>query len=173
MNNEPETIKICIIGDSNSGKTALLDRYINKTYKDPYSLTVGVDYMTDIYSLGNKKIRSQIYDFSGIDKFRDVIISYIKKINGFILSYDISNRISFERLDYWYGLIKQYAPNNPQFLLVGNKLDLDYIRKVSSIEGHKKAQDFNAPFIEVSAKDDLNINVAFETLIKTVYSEKL
>ena len=47
------------------------------------------------------------------------------------------------------------------FILVGNKRDLEEKRKVKESEGREFAEDNNMLFIETSAKDNFNITDLF------------
>lgn len=51
---------------------------------------------------------------------------------------------------------------------MGNKCDLSAERKVDTSEGKKLAADYNIPFLEVSAKENLLINEVFQTLGKGI-----
>lgn len=58
-------------------------------------------------------------------------------------------------------------------LLVGNKIDLVETREVKREEGAAFAQDNNIAFIETSAMNASNVDLAFERIIsgKFVYKE--
>ena len=66
--------------------------------------------------------------------------------------------------------ILEANPNSDvPMILVGNKLDLEDERVVTKKEGEQQANAFNCiGFVEVSAKDDIGVSGAFETLIRTV-----
>uniref|UniRef100_A0A2M4C2Y9 Putative ras-related protein rap-2c n=1 Tax=Anopheles marajoara TaxID=58244 RepID=A0A2M4C2Y9_9DIPT len=51
-------------------------------------------------------------------------------------------------------------------LLVANKLDLDCQREVSTAEGSALAEQWDCPFIEASAKDRINVNEVFATVVR-------
>ena len=53
-----------------------------------------------------------------------------------------------------------------QIVLIGNKLDLDYDRKVTYDEGSKLALDNNFHFKETSCVDNINVNKVFQTIIE-------
>jgi GTPase SAR1 family protein len=57
-------------------------------------------------------------------------------------------------------------------MLVGNKSDLTQERRVDVSEGRELAQQYNIPFMEVSAKENINISEVFMTLGKGI-KEKL
>jgi Ras-related protein Rab-7A len=60
------------------------------------------------------------------------------------------------------------APNDPDsfpFLVIGNKVDMQDNRKVSTLDGKKfSSQNGNMLFYECSAKNNFNVDQAFRDL---------
>ena len=67
--------------------------------------------------------------------------------------------------------IENYAQKNVNVLLIGNKNDLRDDRKVSYKEGENFAAENKMRFIETSAKEALNITLAFRTLALDVMAK--
>ncbi|MHA1762762.1 MAG: Rab family GTPase, partial [Promethearchaeota archaeon] len=86
-----ETIKIVIFGDSGTGKTSLMYRYMTNHFIEDIRLTIGVDFHVKIMKIGNKEIKLQIWDFGGEVRFRFLFPSYILGASGGIFMYDITN----------------------------------------------------------------------------------
>ena len=93
---------------------------------------------------------------------------YYKGKNGIVVVYDITNRQSFDDINFWLNEIKEKANKNTVLLLVGNKCDLEDERKVSFQEGKDFADNNGIKFIETSAKTNQNVDEAFEILIDEV-----
>ena len=93
---------------------------------------------------------------------------YYKGKNGILVVYDITNRQSFDDINFWLNEIKEKANKNTVLLLVGNKCDLEDERKVSFQEGKDFADNNGIKFIETSAKTNQNVDEAFEILIDEV-----
>ena len=88
-----------------------------------------------------------------------------------ILMYDITDRTTFDAIDNWVSEAKKYTSANIPMILVGNKSDEE--RKVSFEEGEEIASKYEMAFIEVSVKDNINVEKTFELLTKgMLYSEK-
>ena len=68
----------------------------------------------------------------------------------------------------WLNEIDRYATQNVNKLLVGNKLDLDDKRAVSTEEAEAFAKERGIPFLETSAKDDKNVDAAFMRMAKEI-----
>ena len=154
------------------GKSCFLSKYTVKTFPETYATTIGVDYIFKTLTLKNgKTIKLQIWDTAGQERFRSITKNYYKKANGIILIYDITNKKSYKNIREWINQIKEEAVSNVIIYLVGNKIDLEKERKVKTEEGEKLAEEYNCPFKETSAKEDININETFEDLVEIIDEE--
>ena len=175
-------IKLCIIGDSSVGKSNFLFKFIEGQFSPLHVATIGFDYKSRIITLPNfkKKIKLQIWDTAGQEKYMSMNKSLFQRVQGIILMYDITNRETFERLHIWLNLIKQMTNEIP-IILTGNKLDLedneDHGRIVEYSEGEDFAKENEIDFYEVSAVSGENIDIIFtsiaEKVIKNLKSERL
>ncbi len=77
--------------------------------------------------------------------------------------YDVTRKETFERVDYWYNDTKSEIGEIP-FVLIGNKIDLEDKRQVSTEDGEKKAAELKCSFIETSAKENINVQDTFKIL---------
>lgn len=123
------------------------------------------------------------------EEYKCIAQQWVKKKQGFILVYSLTDDVSFGHLKAFHDLIKEeYAENvedspggkPPPIVLVGNKLDLERQRKVPHAQGLALANQWGAKFFEVrcvvlrfllvhtllSAKTSENIENAFHTLIR-------
>lgn len=57
--------------------------------------------------------------------------------------------------------IDTHAPSDVSRVLMATKCDLNFERQVSTEEGAAVARKYGIPFIEVSAKSDLNVKEGF------------
>ena len=115
-----------------------------------------------------KKVKLQIWDTAGQERFKNITASYYRGGNGILLIYDITDRESFQSLDCWLIEIEKNANKNVKIILIGNNCDLEDKREVSYQEGKDFAQKNNMLFFEVSAKNNTNINEAFESLVEEI-----
>ena len=99
----------------------------------------------------------------GQERLKDSIGRVIKKTDGIVLVYDITNRESFENINSWIIEIKK-SENNKKILLIGNNCELEDKRQVSYEEGEELAKSNNILFIETSPKNNENVTEAFELL---------
>ena len=97
----------------------------------------------------------------------------IKKHNSCMIIYSVTSRRSFDEIDTWIKrtMISKELEKLSDFpvVLVGNQIDLREEREVSNEEGKERALNYGIPFIETSAKDDINIHEAFHLLFDKFY----
>ena len=165
-----EEVKIITLGNSSVGKTSFIIKYIDNKFIEFHLTTLGVDFKQKKIKLKNgKDVHLRIFDTAGQERFKSVSASFIKKVDGVILVYDISNLGSFESINNWIKNIKDIGKEKLPVILVGNKCDLPPDkRKVSLEDGEKKANEFNIPFYETSCLNGINIKEVFETLIENI-----
>ena len=165
-------LKILILGESNVGKTCLLSRFIDDTFTLNHISTFGIEFKTKIINLNDKIIKYQIWDTSGLERFRRVTESYYKNVNGIIIVYDITDQKSFKSINKW--IIKQInnnAKNDIVKVLVGNKTDKED-RVISKEEGENLAKDLGMKFFETSAKQNNNIKQLFDYFNQVFFPKK-
>lgn len=153
-------IKLLILGDSNVGKSSLLIRFSEGKFS-PYLMgNAGIDVKTKYIDLQNKRVKLEIWDTAGHERFRAITGQYYKGAMGIILVYDVSERKSFENVGEWMEQIdKETEDGLVAKLLVGNKIDLD--RSVTKEEGEQLSEKYKVPFLETSAKDASNVEESF------------
>lgn len=165
-------LKILIIGDSNVGKSCLLSRFIDNTFTKNHITTFGIEFKTKIVNFNDNFIKYQIWDTSGLERFRRVTESYYKNVNGIIIVYDITDQNSFNSVNKW--IIKQIndnVKNDIVKILVGNKKD-KADRVISKEEGENLAKNLGMNFFETSAKQNYNINELFNLFNRIFFPKK-
>ena len=160
-----EKIKIMLLGDSSVGKSSILRKYCKNEFLGKYITTIGIDFQIKNLTIDNKKIKVQIWDTAGEERYKVVTKSYFNSSNGFIIIYDITNRESFCNVNNWIEQISTLVGNNVKCILFGNKNDWKHKRNVEAKEGIELAKKFNYKFYETSAKDGNNIEEGFTSLI--------
>ena len=106
----------------------------------------------------------QIWDTAGQERFKNIIASYYRGAHGILLIYDVTDKDSFKNLSNWLIEIEKNASKNVLKVLIGNKVDLEDKRVITYNQGKEFADTYGLKYIETSAKKNLNVNEAFETL---------
>ena len=153
-------IKFALLGDSNVGKTNMIIRFIDNVFSLNTPSTIGYDCKTKIITIDKKKVKVNLWDTAGQEKYLSINKSFFQKIDGVMLVYDITKLESFENVQNWIETIKDYDEKMPA-VLVGNKSDMEEKRIISDEEGKKLAEENNLKFFETSALNGNNIEKAF------------
>jgi len=183
MLDEPEarfTFKIPIVGDYAVGKTSLIHKFVQKKFAKEYKPTLGADIVLKNFSITlddkNYAIHFQFWDIAGQSKWESLRRRYLKGSSAIIIVYDVTRLPSFYNvLGRWKEEVDNYAydaedlrETNPiPVLLIGNKSDLEDIKKISTDKGMEMSKKINAfKFLETSAKEGINVDEAFIFLAK-------
>eukprot|EP01102_Stenamoeba_stenopodia_P010862 TRINITY_DN330_c0_g6_i1.p1 TRINITY_DN330_c0_g6~~TRINITY_DN330_c0_g6_i1.p1 ORF type:complete len:223 (+),score=19.23 TRINITY_DN330_c0_g6_i1:533-1201(+) len=162
-------IKLLLIGDSGVGKTCLLIRFTEDSFRPSFIGTIGIDFRIKTIEYKNCILKLQIWDTAGQEKFRTITSAYYRNAMGILLVYDITSESSFNNVTNWMKNIKEYAPETVCTILVGNKCDSENDRVITADRGEKLASEFGIPFIETSARTRIGVEEAFLTLAKEIF----
>ena len=158
-------LKLIVVGNQGTGKSCILNRFINDTFDENYQATIGLDFQSKNVTVHDQDVRLILYDTAGQERFRSLIPMYIREAQIILLIYDISNKDSFDSIPKWVKEITEVKMSDVIFVLIGNKNDLEEERKVSFEEGKQLAEKNKFIFQEVSAKTGKNIENLFEVQI--------
>ena len=153
--------KLILIGNSGVGKSSILQRYMNKTFEESYKCTIGVDFLMKSVEVKGKKVKLQLWDTAGQEKYKSMVSSYYRGANVALVVFDITSRSSFESLPLW---IENYYKNGPEqknIILIGNKKDMADQRQVTQEEAEEFSETNNMIYFETSAKEGDNVDYVF------------
>ena len=159
------------------GKSSLISQYIKKEFPESPLPTIAIEFTTKILKMRNgDKIKMQIWDTAGQEKYKSITSHHYKKAVGALLVYDVTRRITFDDCMKWYTELKNYTDKECVICIVGNKTDIvqknQKLREVSREEGENFAKKNNTLFYEMSARKYEQINKCFEDLIERIYETK-
>ena len=157
-------LKIILIGDSNVGKTSLVNRYMGYEFLKNHICTINADFKIKSISV-SAEIGAEltIWDTCGQERFRSMTRQYFKDAHGIVLVYDVGEENSFDNLNGWMKEIKNNSNLDPVIILVANKIDLED-RKVTKEKGMKYAEKNGLMYVETSSKEGINVDSPFEKL---------
>ena len=171
--NKYEKIKIITLGNSTVGKTTFISTFTEDYYSDTYNQTVGIDSVMKKITLSNGKTYSVVFwDTAGQERHKSISLNYIKKAEGIILMYDITDKKTFEAIPKWMEDIEENKGNDFPIILLGNKIDLSEKREVSKENGEELAKKFGIKFYETSNKDGKKVKEIGLELINKIAETK-
>ncbi len=159
------TFKILLLGDASVGKTSFTKRYCYNIFNPSERLTIGVDFHVKTIELNNTRIKLQIWDVGGEERFRFLLPTYCLGSNAAFLLYDITRPSTLDNISEWMTIVRQKGGPIP-IMLVGSKIDLsESAREVPREYGIQIAEKNKmASFVEISAKENINVDEAFKVL---------
>eukprot|EP00058_Branchiostoma_floridae_P008161 XP_002593649.1 hypothetical protein BRAFLDRAFT_288434 [Branchiostoma floridae] len=160
-------LQVVMVGESSVGKTCIINRFTEDKYEDPIS-TVGIDFKIRIFEMYGKRIRLQIWDTAGHEKFNTITTQYYHRADGVLLVYDITREHTFVSIPKWLNQVDVYASHDVERYLLGNKCDQEVLREVPRERAEKFAVEYNINFVEVSAKTNTGIEHAFRDLVESI-----
>ncbi|MHA1148593.1 MAG: Rab family GTPase [Promethearchaeota archaeon] len=161
--------KFVITGDGAVGKTSLVRRFIENKFDKDYKSTIGLNIVSHSFELLGNQITASLWDVGGQEHFSRFRQTYYLGTQAAFIVFDLTNRKSFENVEYWYNEIKTYGnKENVAICLVGNKSDLK--RKVKFEEGIAMADKLSEldnsliSYVETSAARGDNVGDAFKNI---------
>lgn len=160
------------------GKSSLILRYVDDTFASEFMVTIGVDFKIkrvlypDAIAKKDMKIKLQIWDVAGPERFRTITSAYYRGAQGILLCFSIDDRESFTNaITLWIGEVNKYNPL-ATVLLLGLKGDLLEQRQVSVEEAQQAANDLGARYCECSSKTRHGIDELFSVLLHSIMSDE-
>ena len=116
INENIESCKVVLIGESGVGKTCITNRFILERFNSNEIPTASATYAQKIVTFNDcdgKKIKFDIWDTAGQERFRSIGKIFYNDANVVIIVYDITNKKSFEEIEkYWYNQVIESCPKN-------------------------------------------------------------
>ncbi|XP_028280165.1 RAB11a, member RAS oncogene family, like [Parambassis ranga] len=162
--------KVVLIGDSGVGKSNLLSRFTRNEFNLESKSTIGVEFATRSIQVEGKTIKAQIWDTAGQERYRAITSAYYRGAVGALLVYDIAKHLTYENAERWLKELQDHADSNIVIMLVGNKSDLRHLRAVPTDEAKAFAEKHGLSFLETSALDSSNVELAFQTILAAIYN---
>ena len=160
---------ISLIGESNVGKTSLVQVLTGNEFSDDMLSTIGIVNIHINKIIEEKNYRFNIFDTAGQEKYNSLSSSTIQIAHGILLVFSVDNKDSFNHIDNWYKVIEECVdPKEKVIYLVGNKNDLEN-REINENEAKKFADSHNMKYFETSAKTNTGLNEVFDEICLDIY----
>jgi Ras-related protein Rab-1A len=132
-----KSLQFIILGDAAVGKTSIINQYTGKGFDDEHIATLGIDFGQKKHTMkaDGSEVGVKIWDTAGQERFRTLTTNFYRKADGIIVSFDVTDRKTFDGVATWMKAIKEHADAQADLVLCGNKIDLANDRQVSQAEG--------------------------------------
>jgi Ras-related protein Rab-7A len=146
-----------------------MNRYVHSRFSNQYKATIGADFLTREVTIDQKLVTLQIWDTAGQERFQSLGVAFYRGADSCVLVFDVCESKSFDNLESWMEeFLVHAAPRNQDtfpFVVLGNQADLaDSRRQVPAAKAKAWCQEKGIPYFETSAKDDVNVGDAFDTI---------
>ena len=161
------SIKLLLIGDDKVGKSSFIKRFMEDRFSNEPIDIKNLENKTKILEIEEKKIKIQI--FNGVEnqfKNRTNKNEFSLRIQGILVFFDLSNKTSFNNLDFYLEEIRNKCGSDMPLLIIGNKSDLGKVVNDEEIE--KLCKDNDVESMSISVKNNINITESIEAIGKSI-----
>eukprot|EP01041_Mallomonas_annulata_P007477 gene7477-15305_t len=166
MQGGPIEVKVCIIGDTDVGKTSLSMRYCHGEFPENSTPTIGASFLQRRVIVEGTEISLQIWDTAGQERFRSMAPMYYRCAKAAILVFDLTNEESFHRVTQWLRDLKAHADPDVVVCIAGNKCDLAPAFDLAVCE--EFAASIGGTFIRTSALTGHGVEAVFNEISKGI-----
>jgi len=158
---------VAVLGDTACGKSSIIERLVSRTFTQTYTPTAAEVYMTTLHEDDKRVACLHLFDTAGGFEFPMMLRLTITKCQAFFVVYSVGSRKSLEVAKRKLEEITAVKGKHFPCVLVGNMTD-DAAREVTTDKGLQTAVQHGCAFIETSAKEDVNIEEAFYSLVRRI-----
>lgn len=173
VSKKKSVLKMILVGDPSVGKTSLIQRYVHGRFKHSYQVTIGLDVLSKTIEFDDRIVEVSINDIGGQARFATLRSLFYTGTHLAILVYDCTRAQTLQNLvNTWNKELDKFVvpkAGEPKLIkiMVGNKVDLDDLRSVTSEEGDEVAKQIGAvKHLTASAKENKNVDIAFIEVTK-------
>ena len=166
--------KILLLGEYND-RISIKFQFIHGFFTESYDSTVEDIFRKNI-DIDGKNFLLEIFDLDENDDYLLFRETFIKMSNGYVISFPIISTQSFLKIKDFRNIIykvlnkeqSEYIP----IILLGTKCELENQREVKKKDAEKIAENWGIKYMEVSAKENINISEAFIELVRDIEKQK-
>jgi len=164
--------KVTLLGGIAPGKTSIVRRLVHNSFSNCVEPTIGASFVSHTINVGFP-VKLAIWDTAGVERFKSLTPMYYQGASAVIVVYDITDEYSFTTAKSWIEICSDLVPV-PVIALVGNKVDLEYERKITPemVDDLRKNKNISL-FFECSAKTGQNVSTIFEEVTNLIVQQEL
>jgi len=165
--------KLLLIGDSSTGKTSLLRRFVDDSFTPSFVSTIGIDFKVKTVTMPSDgtTVKIQVWDTAGQERFRTITSAYYRGAHGVLIVFDVTKTESFEHVrDVWIPAVQKEAASARVIVLVGNKCDLVNERVVSArTKARPLAEQHGYHYVDASALSGEGVEDVFMDMASKIH----
>ena len=77
------------------GKSSLLVRFTKGKFLENYMMTIGISHSWKVINVDNLRLKLNIWDTAGQEKYKTITRNYYKNTNGAVIAFSIDSRESY------------------------------------------------------------------------------
>src|SRR5215208_3852667 len=154
--------KICMVGVYGTGKTCLVQQYVQGIFSVKYLSTVGVKIDRKQLKVGDQEVTLMLWDLEGRDGTRDISASYVRGAHGIIYVGDGTRPETVWQIGDLHEIVVKEIGETPSVIAL-NKVDLKDDWKLSAGDESSVSVP-NAHRLKTSAKTGEGVEAAFQWL---------
>ena len=175
--NTKNELKIIVVGNSGTGKTSFVNKWIKDTFDENYKATIVSEFSYKIYDYKDKSYKIQLWDLAGMDQNICITKIFSKDSHGCIVVSDITNEKTLPECVKWKNTVDETTKfiddSNIPAILIRNKVDLLEENNDNDNDDENMIKEFceKNKFLrcfKTSAKTGTNIEEAMNFLISNI-----
>lgn len=166
-NNNLIHYKYVLLGNSNTGKTSICIRYVNKKFEQIFQSTIGCSFLGKIVEQNDKKYSLDIWDTAGQERYRALLPMYYRNADVAFICVEALREDFNEEISYWKKELDKYCdkPNRKTYIVI-TKIDLVSDEELEKYKLNISAYFPNYKIFQTSSKKDIGINDMFNYSLK-------
>ena len=162
---------ICVVGNSNVGKTCYIKRLLEESFVRSYKKTTGIETHQKSKKLNNKNYQFKIWDLCGSTRPYNISNDLFRTVDGFIYTFSINDLESFNDIKEWIDstIAKKISLDN--CILISMKSGLKEDTQINSDDIDRICKDYEIDYFDTSSKSNKNINESFEKITMKIFNK--
>jgi small GTP-binding protein len=161
--------KLVFLGDTEVGKTTLVQRYVYDSFSPEIGRTIGAMLHVKTVKVKREKHKLVIWDLGGQESFAELREQYCSHASGAFFVFDRTRIDTLLHIDDWLNALYT-AAGEVAVIVIENKIDLKSAISEEQIQSVVEARSLK--LIQTSATENKNVNAAFEELVKEIPEPK-
>ena len=164
--------KIITLGDNKERKTSIINRFINDTFDEELTPTLGIKHTFKTLEINNTKVKLSVIDTNGQEKYRSLSVSYFRHADVVLFIFNLNEPLSFNNIQEWINVFNDNNNKKKVILkyLIGSKSDLEQRVEQNLID--EFANNNNMLYMATSAKTNNQINELFQKIGEDILEEE-